>query len=240
MLDTVETTWVGEQEKLQAEQIRTYVETISVADGRLIELPGVMSPLDEPIFISARVGESMFFESDKHHLVLIDIFVRTNMGVYEPIGRYDLQIAGNTVVNNRNRHGHLDCVQDAHRAANSKWPTAEGFRMEEINFMDHAMSTPPGGWAMMQEYRDRGIVMDEEQWNQPVYQNMGVEQLMIATASCVLRSWGVVVVNPLTFNPNEQKAWASFGIDGKEQVIVDELLGKNIIVDTISRFVNGN
>lgn len=210
MADSPDADWaqtLGPEENIQMPQ---FLEAISRADGTMVVLPGVPSRTGEALFISARMGPSLSNFLDEDEILLVDVFAedRTTKKLI-PVGHYDWVIKGKSALGNKQRHDRLDCPHEAQDAARRKWTTGEAFKVDDVKIMDHALVR--GGFPKMSEYRQQGIIADEDQWGEKVYQRLGIGSLMLAVSAYVLQSRGIREVNVGTLSPFAQGVWARFG-----------------------------
>jgi hypothetical protein len=67
-----------------------------------------------------------------------------------------------------------------------------------------------GGFGKMNELRTRGIIRNEDQWTDPVYQKRGIGGLMIVASALVLEKHGIKQMNLGTLSDSAEGAWEKF------------------------------
>lgn len=243
MLESPDSTW-KEKSYTSQEAVQHFVDAISRADGELIPLPGVRSKLDEPLFISARIGRTDFWGDRVDAILLIDVFAERN-GDFEPVGHYDWVIKDQSALGNKNRHGHLEQPQEAHRKAVRKWSTGEAFKVDETTFFNYAMQH--GGMRGMTELRQAGVITDESQWQERIYQRLnvgehrvGIGSLMLVASACVLRSWGINELEVGSLSPSARGVWAKFGRTDGSPINVQRILVHPVAVSTAESFLRNS
>jgi len=212
------------------------IEAISRADGKMLALPGIVSRTGEQLFISARMGASLSNFPDEDEILLVDVFAedRTTKRLI-PVGHYDWVIKSGSALGNKQRHDRLECPHEAQDAAKRKWITGEALKVDDVKVLDHALSR--GGMAMMTTYRQIGIVTDDEQWGERVYQRLGIGSLMLAVSVYILRSRGIREMNVGTLSPFAQRVWAKFGRTEEQTFAPAELIKHPRIGAVIKKFL---
>lgn len=227
MLDS-ETTEVTEHE----ETLNSFIDAIASADGRLLALPNGKSRLDEPLLISARFGADDVIPN----IFYLNVDVFTKRGEeYIPVGIYDWEITGGKAVGNKQRHGHLPVRNPAQKAAERYWNTGEAFHVRDDNFLKYALES--GGPNGMSELRDTGVIQSEEQWSEPIYQDLGIGGLMIAVSAIILDKQGITVMDLGTLSKPAKQAWKGFGREERLRLSPKEVASHEKTKSTLSKFL---
>jgi hypothetical protein len=215
-------------------EVSNFVEKVVRADGQLLSLSGRKSKLGEPLHISVRFGEDSV-NADTQYLIIDVLASRENE--YVPVGIYDWEIKEGRASGNKQRHGHLPAINEAQEAADRYWATGEGFHVRGDDFLKYASEN--GGFQMMNKLRREGIIKEEDQWTEPIYQRLGIGSLMIAISALVLNELEIEEMNLGTLSPLAEMPWRKFG--GKDRVKLNpgDFSNHPEIRKTIEKFLIG-
>lgn len=186
-----------------------FLDRLAEADGASIHLRGKKSRLGEDFYICARAGSVTYWGPSVERLLIVDMLVKPD-DWFVPIAHYDWEIKGNQASGNKNRHGHLPTVTTAHIVADSFWETGEGFKVEDASFINYAMAN--GSFAKMGEMTKTGLISNEEQWREPVYQKYNIGSFMVAVSAYILQKQGVVKREFVSASGVAKRAWKRFGV----------------------------
>lgn len=196
---------IGKEQELTA-----FLDKITRADGELIPLAGT-SRLGEPLFIFARYGQDLYHPDPNLYFLNVDIVAKRG-DTYVAVGIKDYEVypLQKKANGNKQRHGHLPSTHSAHEVADSSWGTGEGLHVKELSYLNYALNEI-GGFEGMNKLRREGVITDEEQWGQQIYQQWGLGRLLIATSAFILKSKGIETLQFGSLSKNAQKAWSAFG-----------------------------
>lgn len=213
--------------------VGSFIDAIAPADGRLLALPGGTSRLDEPLFISARMGEDEVTPGTSY--LNVDVVAKRG-NEYVPVGIYDWEIVGGgRAVGNKQRHGHLPTRNPAQETAERYWSTGEALHVRDDNFLKYA--TENGGFTKMSELRNMGVIQGEEQWTQPIYQGLGIGGLMIAVSAITLDRHGVTEMDLGTLSKPAKQAWKKFGRGDRQRLSPKEVTGHQSTERALAKFL---
>jgi len=210
---------VGSEEGPIKEIVAKFKKEVTANDGTLISIPGLKSRLGESLYISTRFGEDQVGTGVS--FLNVDVFAQRD-DQFIPVGIYDWEVVGKRANGNKQRHGHLPATNQAHESADRYWSTGEAFHVRDDDLLKFA--TEAGDLNKMTELRQRGVVQDENQWTDSLYQGRGIGGLMIAVSAIVLESKGIEEMNVGTLSRDAQRAWKKFEIGGRSLVIPSELV----------------
>ena len=223
----------GENGQKEA-RVGELLDRLKQADGELIRLEGKKTRLGEEVYISARYGEVDSL-ANADHLLLVDVFANEN-GEMKPIGHYDWEISGDQALGNKNRHGgHLQAANQAHSNADRTWTTGEAFKVYDKSLVSYALDK--GGFEYMNRLRKDGIVTDESQWQELVYQRQGLGGLMVAVSAVILESKEIATANLGTLTPSAKSLWKKFNQEQGRDVVVAELIKDRKVNEVLSEFL---